>query len=350
MSGAAFHLPEEVWCQIFLFLSDEEKGKVRSSCKNFKRLIDHPSMWRNSALVLNKIGSYNTQYWATMRRRKTSRVVVHKAGTKEWVRIASSLPWLTAITIDQVLDVKALGTLQRFKNLKRLAIRSSQCPPRLSEVLAPLRQLTHLCLCELHGAPTVKLIGAVSQLTGLTSLFYHEGDTPLTRWICHGMFACLPNLKELSLKMGAVYGTLPDDYFHLPKTHHDSTNEVAALDTVRNKSLSGREHPDQSDLGLTRLELLNYMDPVLSPVALEPLCSLQALSVWYRDRAVEPNRCNLSVWLRKLPCLTELTVARAYVGFSAGGPAEPLADSGRHWSRGPEGSWTADAGPPAAPH
>ncbi|KAJ8288771.1 hypothetical protein COCON_G00014300 [Conger conger] len=307
MSGAAFNLPHEVWFQVFLLLSDEEKGNVRSSCKYFKRLIDHPSMWRNSAVVLKKIRSYNSQYWDTLRRRKTSMVVVHKAGTKEWGLIATSLPWLSAITIDQLLDVKALGILLRFKNLKRLVIRSFQCHSELASVLAPLRQLTHLCLCELHRAPRAELINAVSQLTGLTSLFYHEGDKPISRRTLQGMLTCLPNLTELSLKMQAVYGILPDDYFYLPKTHHDPTDEVAALDSVPNKSLSGREDP-----GLTRLELLDYMDPMLSAVALEPLCFLQALTVCYRDRAVEPSRCNMRVWLRKLPCLTELTVARGY--------------------------------------
>ncbi|KAG5857480.1 hypothetical protein ANANG_G00019900 [Anguilla anguilla] len=295
MSGAAFHLPQEVWFQVCLFLSDEEKGNVRSSCKYFKRLIDHPSMWRNSSVVLKKIRSYNSAYWATLRRRKISKVVVHKAGTREWELIATSLPWLRAITIDKFMDVKALGTLQRFKNLNRLVIRSFQCPSGLATVLAPLRQLTHICLCDLHRAPRAELISALSQLTGLTSLFYHEGDKPISSRTLQSMLVCLPNLTELSLKMGAVYGTLPDDYFHLPKTHGDPTSEVAALDTVPNKSISGREDPGQSDRGLTRLELLNYMDPILSPVALEPLCRLQSLTVCYRDRAVEPSRCNLSV-------------------------------------------------------
>ncbi|XP_035271297.1 uncharacterized protein im:7136021 isoform X1 [Anguilla anguilla] len=312
MSRAAFHLPQEVWFQVCLFLSDEEKGNVRSSCKYFKRLIDHPSMWRNSSVVLKKTRSYNSAYWATLRRRKISKVVVHKAGTREWELIATSLPWLRAITIDKFMDVKALGTLQRFKNLNRLVIRSFQCPSGLATVLTPLRQLTHICLCDLHRAPRAELISALSQLTGLTSLFYHEGDKPISSRTLQSMLVCLPNLTELSLKMGAVYGTLPDDYFHLPKTHGDPTGEVAALDTVPNKSISGREDPGQSDRGLTRLELLNYMDPILSPVALEPLCRLQSLTVCYRDRAVEPSRCNLSVWLRKLPCLTELTVARGY--------------------------------------
>lgn len=241
MSGAAFNLPNEVWFRVFLLLSDEEKGKVRSSCKYFKGLIDHPSMWRNSAVVLKKIRSFNRQNWATLRRRKTSKVVVHKAGTKEWGLIATSLPWLSAITIDQLLDVKALETLQRFKNLQRLVIRSFQCPSGFASALAPLRQLTHLCLCELHCAPRAELISAVSQLRDLSSLFYHEGDKPISRRTLQSMLTCLPNLTELSLKMRAVYGTLPDDYFYLPKSHHDPTDEVAALDSVNNpnKSQSG---------------------------------------------------------------------------------------------------------------
>ncbi|XP_036398841.1 uncharacterized protein im:7136021 [Megalops cyprinoides] len=297
MSVSAFHLPQEIWVQVFLYLSDHEKGNVRVSCKYFKRLIDHPSLWRNSVVVLKKIRACNDEFWTTMRRRKTSSVVVHKAGLKDWEKLAASLPWLTAIIIEQCSDLATLETLQRFSNLKRLVIQSFQCPSDLGSVLSPLRQLTHLTLCELHSAPRAQLIGAVSQLTSLTSLFYHEGDKPIPRQVFQGMLASLPNLKQLSLKMGPVYGTLPDDYFCLPSL---------------NPKIAGREGHGKNHVGLTRLELLNYMDPMLSAVALEPLSSLQSLTVGYRDQAVEPSRCALSTWLSKLPSLTELTVIRGY--------------------------------------
>ncbi|KAG9336400.1 hypothetical protein JZ751_002747 [Albula glossodonta] len=297
MSVLAFHLPEEVWVQVFLLLPDEEKMSIRASCKYFRRLIDRPSLWRNRAVVLKKIRSYNSQFWATLRRRKISTVVVHKAGIREWKSIVMSLPWLTAVTIEQCLDEEVLKTLQRFNSLKKLVIRSSQCPSGLASALTPLRQLTHLCLCELQRAPRTEIISAVSQLADLNSLFYHEGDKPISKRTFQGMLARLPNLKQLSLKMGPGYGTLPEDYFSLSKTNYSKT---------------GREGLNQNGLGLTRLELLNYMDPMLSPRALEPLMSLQSLTVGYRDRVMEPGRCNLRAWLSKLPCLTELTISRGY--------------------------------------
>ncbi|KAJ8394273.1 hypothetical protein AAFF_G00048560 [Aldrovandia affinis] len=302
-SLSAFHLPQEVWTQIFLFLSDEEKGNIRASCKYFKRLIDHPSLWRRSAVVLKRVHSYSAQFWTTLRRRKTSAAVVHKAATRDWELIAARLPWLTAITVEQCPDARALAALRRFGGLRRLVIRSFHCPAGLAGALAPLRALTHLCLCELQRAPRAELIGAVSQLAGLTSLSYHEGDKPISKRTLQGMLARLPHLKQLSLKLGPVYGTLPEDYFSLPATNRDVTSEATVL---------GRGDPPPSGLGLTRLELLNYMDPMLSPGALVSLSSLQSLTVSYRERAVRPSSCALRTWLCKLPCLTELTVTRGY--------------------------------------
>ncbi|KAJ8358270.1 hypothetical protein AAFF_G00018420 [Aldrovandia affinis] len=43
------------------------------------------------------------------------------------------------------------------------------------------------------------------------------------------MLARLPNLKQLSLKLGPVYGTLPEDYFSLPMTNHGVTSEATVL-------------------------------------------------------------------------------------------------------------------------
>ncbi|XP_023684282.1 uncharacterized protein [Paramormyrops kingsleyae] len=295
MAISAFQLPQEVWFHVFRFLQPHEKGNIRSTCKFFKVVIDHPALWRKHTVVLKNIRSYDSQFWATLRRRRTTSVVVHKAGVKEWERLATALPFLTSLTIVQCSDPKTLCTIERFKDLRRLAIRSFQCPPGLAGVLASLGHLTNLCLCELSGAPGADLIGAVSKLSNLTTLLYHESDKPIPKKAFHTMLSSLPHLKHLSLKMGVLYGTLPGDYFILPKVNRDPNGE-----------------PCGSEFGLAKLELLSYMDPILPPAGLDGLQCLQSLTIEYRDRAVESDRCHLKTWLSKLPCLTELTVTRGY--------------------------------------
>lgn len=60
---------------------------------------------------------------------------------------------------------------------------------------------------------------------------------------------------------------------------------------------------------LISLELLNYMDPILSPVALQGLPSLKFLTVQYRDWSLKPQLCHLKTWLSKMPLLSELNIS-----------------------------------------
>ncbi|XP_041703154.1 uncharacterized protein im:7136021 isoform X3 [Coregonus clupeaformis] len=54
------------------------------------------------------------------------------------------------------------------------------------------------------------------------------------------------------------------------------------------------------------------MDPTLSEEALKCLPSLQSLAVVYRDRDVDPSRCHLKTWLRELPQLAVLNIAKGH--------------------------------------
>uniref|UniRef100_A0A8C7FSF1 Im:7136021 n=1 Tax=Oncorhynchus kisutch TaxID=8019 RepID=A0A8C7FSF1_ONCKI len=216
--GAA-QLPSEVWVHVFGYLSTTDKLNIRSCCKYFKKMVDHWSLWKGNTVVLKKLCAYTSQFWTTLRRRKISSVVVQKASLKEWKQLALSLPWLTTIAVEHCFDVKAFEILKQFHNLKRLAIRRCRCGQGLSDAIVPLQQVTHFSVCEMHCAPRSDIVSAVSKLSHLTSLLYHEGNHPIPRQIFHLMLNRLPHLKHLSLKMGTQHGSLPDDYFNIYKTN-----------------------------------------------------------------------------------------------------------------------------------
>ncbi|XP_037642678.1 uncharacterized protein LOC119498152 [Sebastes umbrosus] len=47
MAHAAPQLPAEVWNHVFGYLSAADKFSVRASCKYFKKLVDHGSLWKD---------------------------------------------------------------------------------------------------------------------------------------------------------------------------------------------------------------------------------------------------------------------------------------------------------------
>lgn len=213
-------LPPEVWVHVFGFLSIAEKMSIRSCCKCFKKLVDHWTLWKDNTVVLRKLCAYSSQFWTTLRRRRTDSVVVHRASTKEWEQLAISLPMLSTIVIDDCSKLKTLEIIKQFKNLKRLLITGGpRLPGVYGDVLEHLRKLTHFSVCHFHldyYAQRLDLIRAVSKLSHLTSLSFHGGDkaVPIPKQTFHAMLNSLPNLKHLSLKLGIYYnGTLPDDYF-----------------------------------------------------------------------------------------------------------------------------------------
>ncbi|XP_076835154.1 uncharacterized protein LOC143481091 [Brachyhypopomus gauderio] len=290
---AATGLPEEVWIHVFKFLSSGDKFSIRSSCRFFKRLIDHPTMWKNTTVSLEKITAYNSHFWRTLRIRRINSIVVLKADVKEWTLLASRLPGLVSLTIDLCCDAKAFETFNSFKNLKRLFIRRCQCP-NLTSSVALVRQLSHLGLCEVRCASKSDIINAVCHLTNLTSLCYHESSKPVLKEDLYSIFRCLPNLKHLSLKMGSNQVPLPDDCFRPSQ--------------VKNVS----EDAKCGKVSLNSLELLNYMDPILSSGALRGFSSLRSLTVQYRCPAEDSSMCNLKTWLATLPDISDLSISLGY--------------------------------------
>ncbi|XP_043119313.1 uncharacterized protein im:7136021 [Puntigrus tetrazona] len=284
-------LPEEMWIHVFGFLSERDKLNVRLSCAYFKRLVDHWSLWKDSVVVLQK--PYDSHFWKTLRQRKIKSVVVKRATTKVLQQTVAWLPWIGSVTLLECNDGTALVTLTALKHLQRLVI--SQCCCRsLTGSLLSLRQLTHLCLCEVKRASVSEIRAAISQLVNLTTLEYHDDKNPIHKSALHGMLGHLPNLKHLSLKLGPKYGILPDDYFCPTKANG-------------NPGVT----PD-AELGLSSLELLNYEDPCLSSLAFNGLSSLTKLAVHYRKCYKNPDLCCLTKWLRRLNVLSELSVSLGY--------------------------------------
>lgn len=298
---SAFQLTDEIWIHVFGFLSLRDKLSVRLSCTYFKRLVDHWTLWKDSVIVLQKVEIYNSHFWRTLRQRKTKSIVVHKANAKALQHIATSLPWISSVTLAQCSDGRALSELGVLKHLERLIIRQCCCRSLTSSLLS-LRQLTHLCLCEVQRASVSEISAAISQLVNLTSLQYHDDNNPISKPVLHGMLRRLPNLKHLSWSLGPKYGILPDDYFCPAKA----------------RGCPG-ESPD-AEIGLRSLELLNYKDPCLSPDAFDALSSLTKLTVHYRLCIDNPKFCRLTKWLQGLHALSELDIS---LGF----PLELYAES-----------------------
>uniref|UniRef100_A0A3Q1C2B6 F-box domain-containing protein n=1 Tax=Amphiprion ocellaris TaxID=80972 RepID=A0A3Q1C2B6_AMPOC len=63
MAQLHLQLPSEVWNHIFGYLSVADKFNVRASCKYFKRLVDHASLWKDWTIVLERITLF-TELWS----------------------------------------------------------------------------------------------------------------------------------------------------------------------------------------------------------------------------------------------------------------------------------------------
>lgn len=298
MVQPATQLPSDVWNHVFGYLSAADKFSVRATCKYFKKLVDHGSLWRDWSAVLDfPNGSYNSQFWATLRRRKVTSVVMRSTKAKDWKQLATSLPTLTTVVMLMDDGSKAsLGCLKDFPHLKRLAIRSSRTSLLLDAVTVcqPL-QLTHLNMCDVTFRTTAvsQFISAVSQFTNLTSLVFHQitvSEEPI--WMVRFILTCLPTLKHLSLSV---------------------LSKPWALNRFP------RPNPGPSGGGahaLSSLELTSCMEDSLPEDAMRLMPGLKSLAVFHEPSHHEmPQRwlspvCHLKTWLTDLPQLSTLVIVK----------------------------------------
>ena len=293
MPPPALQLPAEVWNHILGYLSLPDKSSVRASCRHFKTLVDNASLWKDWSVHLGfQKGSYNSQFWATLRRRRVTSVVMRSTKAKDWRQLAQCLPALTTVVMDRSCHA-SLDALKHFPGLRRLAIRnSSKTSLELgaSTVQQP-QQLTHLSICNVtfDSSRMDKFISSVSQFTNLTSLVCHEmWIFEETIWMVRSMLDCLPKLKHLSLSDVKTWRVFPDKF--------------------RSSALEGAGAPV-----LSSFELINCTDDSLPEDAMRLMPSLKNLAVFYQhthQQMPSPDACQLKTWLSDLPQLSTLVVVK----------------------------------------
>ncbi|XP_072292284.1 uncharacterized protein [Eucyclogobius newberryi] len=302
-------LPPEVVVHILSFLPAGDKHSVRCCCRALQLLADHPALWRGAAVFLTDLRRYTYGFWDTLSRRRITRVVVRHLRRKEWRRLITFLPALTAIVFvdgGRLYREKYLVNLSRFTELTHLGVRNATWEERmLSWSLADqLRErLTHLSVCNVRLPWPVELVSAASRLTNLRSLMFHQhaeglgGSTirPVPCSAFHTLLQKLTRLQHLSWGMkGEPPEPLEEDYFSPPHPEH-----------------AGQEEGDEWHYGgpaLTSLELVDYPEAILPESALENLSSLRSLTVRYKS-IHQGLECRLKHWLSPLTQLQDLTIA-----------------------------------------
>ncbi|KAF6717666.1 hypothetical protein FQA47_006689 [Oryzias melastigma] len=296
-------LPPELWVCVFRFLSTEEKHAVRSCCRHMRRLVDHPSLWKNYTVVLSDLRRYTYGFWDTLNRRRLTRVAVRHLRRKEWRRLVKFLPSLTAIVfVDGGRQYKEtyLDNLHRFPGLRDLGVRNATwdtaiISPSLTQHLR--ERLTHLGVCNVRLPCTVEFISAVSELVNLRYLlFHHQGEgyglntvRPVPRGVFHRLLLNLRKLQHLSWGMKEEPPVpLPDDYLSPPDPEQPGASSYGGP-------------------GLSSLVLVDYPENALPENALRSLASLRSLTVHYRYIR-EGIECRLSSWLSPLHQLQSLTI------------------------------------------
>ncbi|XP_068455845.1 uncharacterized protein [Clinocottus analis] len=296
-------LPPEVWVYVFSYLSTEEKHTVRTCCRQLKRLVDHPALWRDYTVVLSELRRYTYGFWDTLTHRRLTRVAVRHLRRKEWRRLVKFLPSLTAVVFvdgGRIYKEKYLDTLARFPELRDVGVRNATWDEQMLgwNLCTQLRErLTHLSACNVRLPCTVEFIETVSQLVNLRYLLFHqqgEGyglDTvrPVPCNVFHNLMLSLKKLKHLSWGMrGEPPEPLPDDYF-----------------SPSDPELPGA--PRYGGPALTSLELVDYPETLLPENVLRSLTSLRSLTVRYRYIR-EGIECRLTSWLSPLQQLENLTI------------------------------------------
>ncbi|XP_053553645.1 uncharacterized protein LOC128644972 [Bombina bombina] len=283
-------LPQEMLLQILMYLSPAEKAAVRATCTYLRTLVDHPSLWKNSTIILKSIGTFNAKCWDTLQTRKIASAEVNRVTLKQFKKMASSLPDLVNVRMDSCLKEEVLQGLRPLVNLEQLHLTdcSNLSDQSIFSEIVLFRQLTHLTLCRVTFS--VLPLTSIVLLQNLYSLTLHskEGFVP-ERALQYILFR-LPKLRELSLAIGNMNKWKLSLCFNMP----DSFVYAA------------EEQPCIPRLQLEKLELLNSGCAGLSANAFDQLSTLQ--SVCLRHHKYLQNEDLIEMMLLKLSNLTELKI------------------------------------------
>ncbi|KAM8914467.1 uncharacterized protein AB9W97_009750 isoform 1-T3 [Spinachia spinachia] len=298
MEKPAEGLPPEIWMHVLRHLSPTDRFSFRASCKYFKHLVDQGCLWRDWSVVLDfQRGAYNSRFWATLRRRRVTGVVMRGTKAKDWKQLALSLPSLTTVVMDQSSHA-SLDCIKDFTNLKRLAIRSSSTNILLdaSTVHRP-QQLTELSMCDVKFPPAGLggFISALSHFTNLTSLVCHQiGIFEETISVIQSILNCLPELKHLSLSI---------------------VQRLFAFSNISGPKPGLRGGADTPVL--SSLELIHFIDHSLPEDVMRLMPGLQTLAVFYTcsnrqttQGSPSPDPHPMNTWLSNLPQLSTLVISK----------------------------------------
>ncbi|XP_014858450.1 PREDICTED: uncharacterized protein LOC106927417 [Poecilia mexicana] len=280
---SALQLPNELWLQVFSFLSWKDKLSMRCTCSHFKQLLDEcRPLWRGFSVVLKDLSRYNRAFWRSLARRQLDSVALRGGRKRDLKLLSVWLPLLQALRLDtwRGNDVQEL---KRFRHVHSLTVTACSEPLVNLEFLLPLgQQLTQLSLCNVQLAcPPSQLLASLSRLTRLRSLVLHH-DGCLKIPTLRGVLSQLVNLNSLSWTM-INYKRLTQDFFC------PATGPAAG-----------------ASLQLSELQLLNY-DAAVTPEVLQPLANLRSLSVFHLYSVPGPT-CHLQTWLSSLQQLCSLSV------------------------------------------
>ncbi|XP_041070641.1 uncharacterized protein im:7136021 [Carcharodon carcharias] len=292
------NLPQDIMLEIFRYLTPEEKANIRATCKYLQQLVDHPTLWTNSTIVLKSLQSCNSPFWRTLRKRRIRSVVIKETAQKQWQRMVNLLPDLTAVTIDVKKNLESLRALRSLTNLQKLQLRNKLqvLDQDLLREVAVFKQLTHLVLCTSLFVQNSSLCH-LAELTKLQALTLHARQKSPSLTSLQYILFRLPKLRELSLSSVDKWENLS-----LCFTSPEMTNSKLT-------GCDGFEPHCIPLLQLEKLSLLNIINGPLSEAALRQLSNVCSLSVSLSKPPISMNSNFVHSMLENLPSIIELELS-----------------------------------------
>ncbi|XP_048393159.2 uncharacterized protein im:7136021 isoform X1 [Stegostoma tigrinum] len=292
------NLPQDILLEVFRYLTPVGKDNVRATCKYFQQLIDHPTLWTDSIIVLKSLQCCNSNFWRTLRKRRIRSVVIKEATQKQQQRMVNLLPDLIAVTIDVKKNLESLSTFKSLTNLQKLQLSNKLqvLDQKLLREMALFKQLTHLVICTSVFIQDSSLCH-LAELTKLQALTLHAGQKSPSLTSLHYVLFRLPELRELSLSSVECWDNLSlcftSPEMTTPKlTEHDSF-----------------EPQNISRLRLEKLSLLNSINGPLSATALQQLSKVCSFSVSLSKSPISLTSNFVHSMLENVTSITELELS-----------------------------------------